>query len=120
LQQEKTAAQRKGLQCKGLQHSIKGVREPDRMLLATGSMTAALCALQEIQGTVFGYDPHTDIVMIKEQGTHGGVVNLRLYKAAQLEVCSSATLHPQQWPQLQLHQQHEQPPELCRQRNSGL
>jgi hypothetical protein len=35
---------------------------------------------------VFGYDPSTDIVMLKEPGTHGGVVNLRLYKAAQLQV----------------------------------
>jgi hypothetical protein len=42
--------------------------------------------LQEINGVVFGYDPHTDVVMIKEQGTHGGVVNLRLYKGEQLQV----------------------------------
>lgn len=35
---------------------------------------------------MFGYDPTTDIVMLKEPGTHGGVVNLRLYKAAQLQV----------------------------------
>jgi hypothetical protein len=37
---------------------------------------------------VFGYDPSTDIIMLKEPGTHGGVVNMRLYKAAQLQVCS--------------------------------
>eukprot|EP00775_Hariotina_reticulata_P007469 gene7469-7679_t len=42
--------------------------------------------MQEIGGTVFGYDPSTDVVMIKEPGAHGGVVNLRLYKAAQLQV----------------------------------
>lgn len=46
--------------------------------------------LQEIGGTVFGYDPVTDVVMIREQGTHAGVVNLRLYKASQLEVSTSA------------------------------
>jgi hypothetical protein len=59
-----------------------------------GCFSFPCCAafLQEINGTVFGYDPQTDTVMIKEQGTHGGVVNLRLYKAAQLEVCSSTTL----------------------------
>jgi hypothetical protein len=51
---------------------------------ATGNLS--LC-LQEVGGTVFGYDPSTDIVMLKEPGTHGGVVNLRLYKAAQLQVC---------------------------------
>ena len=44
------------------------------------------CVLQEIGGTVFGYDPSTDIIMLKEPGTHGGVVNMRLYKAAQLQV----------------------------------
>lgn len=43
-------------------------------------------SLQEISGTVFGYDPSTDILMLTEPGTHGGVVNLRLYKAAQLQV----------------------------------
>jgi hypothetical protein len=42
--------------------------------------------MQEIGGIVFGYDPSTDVVIIKEPGTHGGVVNLRLYKAAQLQV----------------------------------
>lgn len=40
---------------------------------------------------MFGYDPHTDTVMIKEQGTHGGVVNLRLYKAEQLQVRSRSS-----------------------------
>jgi hypothetical protein len=50
---------------------------------------------QEISGIVFGYDPHTDVVMIKEQGTHGGVVNLRLYKATQLEVGCSTTQQQQ-------------------------
>uniref|UniRef100_A0A383VVG2 AD domain-containing protein n=1 Tax=Tetradesmus obliquus TaxID=3088 RepID=A0A383VVG2_TETOB len=44
---------------------------------------------EKFQGTVFGYDPHTDTVMIKEQGTHGGVVNLRMYKAEQLQVLSA-------------------------------
>jgi len=44
------------------------------------------CNMQEIGGVVFGYDPSTDVVIIKEPGTHGGVVNLRLYKAAQLQV----------------------------------
>lgn len=43
--------------------------------------------MQDISGTLFGYDPNTDVVMIKEPGTHGGVVNLRLYKAQQLKVC---------------------------------
>ncbi|KAF8058345.1 RMD5 [Scenedesmus sp. PABB004] len=44
---------------------------------------------EEIGGIVFGYDAATDVVMIREPGTHGGVVNLRLYKAAQLQVLSA-------------------------------
>jgi hypothetical protein len=46
--------------------------------------------MQEIKATVFGYDPTTDMVMLREAGTHGGVVNVRLYKAAQLTVCRCA------------------------------
>eukprot|EP00878_Enallax_costatus_P003780 GHUV01003996.1.p1 GENE.GHUV01003996.1~~GHUV01003996.1.p1 ORF type:complete len:180 (+),score=44.74 GHUV01003996.1:322-861(+) len=54
---------------------------------------------EDISGTVFGYDPNTDMVMIKEPGTHGGVVNLRLYKAAQLQV-----LHAERPKQQQLQE----------------
>jgi hypothetical protein len=63
----------------------------DNMCAKTAEHSLLPCAFfQEVGGTVFGYDPSTDIVMLKEPGTHGGVVNLRLYKAAQLQVCAES------------------------------
>eukprot|EP00879_Flechtneria_rotunda_P004289 GHRR01004538.1.p1 GENE.GHRR01004538.1~~GHRR01004538.1.p1 ORF type:complete len:178 (+),score=50.01 GHRR01004538.1:277-810(+) len=55
---------------------------------------------EEVTGTVFGYDPGTEMVMIKQPGTHGGVVNLRLYKADQLQVLHAE--RPKRQPDLKL------------------
>jgi hypothetical protein len=51
-------------------------------------------ATQDVAGTIFGYDPATECLMLKQPGTHGGVANLRLIKASAIKVrvafCSSS------------------------------
>jgi hypothetical protein len=42
--------------------------------------------VQEVKGTVFGYDAATDTLILREQGSHGGVCNLRLLKASFVQV----------------------------------
>jgi hypothetical protein len=44
------------------------------------------CTVQEVKGTVFGYDAATDTLILREQGSHGGVCNLRLLKASFVQV----------------------------------
>ena len=55
-----------------------------------GTRQSCLSVLQEYSGTVFGYDPNTQTLMLKEAGTHGGVCNLRLLKVSAIKVSSVA------------------------------
>jgi hypothetical protein len=40
---------------------------------------------------VFGYDAATDTLILREQGSHGGVCNLRLLKASFVQVGGGGT-----------------------------
>ena len=50
------------------------------------STRASLLHAQDVAGTIFGYDPATECLMLKQPGTHGGVANLRLIKASAVKV----------------------------------
>jgi hypothetical protein len=43
---------------------------------------------QEVTGTVFAYDASTQSLVLQQNGSHGGVHNLRLYAKPAIKVCA--------------------------------